>query len=229
MPRIVKEEIYTARRNEILDAAQRLVYTRGYEQMSIQDILDELQISKGAFYHYFGSKQAMLEALIERTQTEAETLVFPILQDVGLSAIEKLQRFFATAAYWKSTRKDFFLGLLRIWYIDENALVREKIFRMAVKRYGPLLTEVIRQGIGEGVFTTPYPDQMGEVVICLLQSMGNALSEFLLAYEPGVSDLCIENIVASYSDALERALGAPAGTLRVVDAAKMQEWVEVLK
>jgi AcrR family transcriptional regulator len=32
-----------------------LVFTKGFEQMSIQDILDELHISKGAFYHYFDS------------------------------------------------------------------------------------------------------------------------------------------------------------------------------
>ena len=65
MARIVKEEEYVEKRNEILAVAQRLVYTKGYEQMTIQDMLDELQISKGAFYHYFGSKQALLEALIE--------------------------------------------------------------------------------------------------------------------------------------------------------------------
>ena len=48
MARIVKEEAYTGKRNVILDVAQRLIYTKGYEQMTIQDILAELQISKGA-------------------------------------------------------------------------------------------------------------------------------------------------------------------------------------
>jgi hypothetical protein len=40
-----------------VETSQGLVYTKGYEQMTIQDILDDLQISKGAFYHYFGSKK----------------------------------------------------------------------------------------------------------------------------------------------------------------------------
>ena len=73
MARIVKEQAYAVKRNEILDVAQRLVYTKGYEQMTIQDILDGLPISKGAFYHYFDSKQALLEALIERMLKEADT------------------------------------------------------------------------------------------------------------------------------------------------------------
>ena len=54
MVRTIKEP--SERRNDILDAARRLIYTKGYEQMTIQDILDELGISKGAFYHYFDSK-----------------------------------------------------------------------------------------------------------------------------------------------------------------------------
>lgn len=56
MARIVKEEAYNAKRNEILDIALSLVYSKGYEQMTIQDILDGLHISRGALYHYFDSK-----------------------------------------------------------------------------------------------------------------------------------------------------------------------------
>ncbi|HXZ05870.1 MAG TPA: TetR family transcriptional regulator, partial [Ktedonobacteraceae bacterium] len=47
MARIVKEKEFAGKRNEILDVAQRLIYTRGYEQMTVQDILEELEISKG--------------------------------------------------------------------------------------------------------------------------------------------------------------------------------------
>src|SRR5215467_4961532 len=115
MARIVKEGIYAGKRNAILDVAQRLIYTKGYEQMTIQDILDDLQISKGAFYHYFDSKQALLEALIERMQEEAAQLVSPIVGDARLPALEKLQRAFDMLNRWKTARKEFFLSLLRVW------------------------------------------------------------------------------------------------------------------
>ena len=81
MARIVKE--HAVRRNEILDVAQRLVYTKGYEQMAIQDILDALSIAKGTFYHYFVSKQALLEALIKRMIDEAELLANPLIQNAS--------------------------------------------------------------------------------------------------------------------------------------------------
>lgn len=88
MARIVKEQEYAARRNAILDVAQRLVYTKGYEQMAIQDILDELEISKGAFFHYFNSKQMLLEAIIERMRDEVAQIITPIVHDPHLPALE---------------------------------------------------------------------------------------------------------------------------------------------
>src|SRR5512135_943879 len=126
MARTVKEETYAVKRNEILDTAQRLVYTKGYEQMSIQDILNELKISKGAFYHYFDSKQALLEALIDRMRQEAEPIILPIINDPDLPALDKLHRFFDTSARWKTARKDYILSLTRVWYADDNAVVRQK-------------------------------------------------------------------------------------------------------
>src|SRR5712691_1713827 len=114
MARIVKE--HAVRRNEILDVAQRLVYTKGYEQMTIQDILDDLQISKGAFYHYFDSKQALLEALIERLLDEGVQLLLPIVDDPHLPALEKLQRLFDRLVRWKTAQKTFLLALMRVLY-----------------------------------------------------------------------------------------------------------------
>jgi AcrR family transcriptional regulator len=226
MARIVKEQEYAVKRNAILDVAQRLVYTKGYEQMTIQDMLDDLQISKGAFYHYFDSKQAVLEALIERMQEEVEQLLLSIVQDPHLPALEKLRRFFPMLARWKTARKTFILALLRIWYTDDNALFRQKLRATVVKRVTPLLTGIIRQGIQEGVLTTSYPDQVGEVIVSLVLDLGDTIAWLLLSWEPKSDDVRrIESTVAAYTDALERALGAPTGSLPLVDAQTLKEWL----
>ncbi|MDO8971527.1 MAG: TetR/AcrR family transcriptional regulator, partial [Saprospiraceae bacterium] len=126
MARVVKEQEYAARRNEILDVAARLVYTQGYEQMSIQNILDELKISKGAFYHYFPSKQILLEAMIERTHREVIAILTPIVQDPDLPALDKFNAFLNTITNWKNARKAMLLSLMRVLYSDDNVIVREK-------------------------------------------------------------------------------------------------------
>jgi AcrR family transcriptional regulator len=226
MARMVNEAAYAARRNAILDAAQRAVATRGYEQMAIADLLSELQISSGAFYHYFDSKSALLFALVERMGDQAEQLVLPIVHDPTIGAIDKLQRFFTTLDHLKLEHKHLVLAYLRIWYADENAIVRHKLYSDRVKRLTPWLEEIIHQGSREAVFTTPYPDQAARIVISLLEDGGYATVELLLSEERSLDDLPrLERIVAATIDALERVLGAPTGCLQHVSREELSQWL----
>jgi AcrR family transcriptional regulator len=223
MARIVKE--HTVRRNEILDAAQRLIYTKGYEQMTVQDILDNLQISKGAFYHYFDTKQALLEATVERIGEEALQFLLPIVHDPVLPALDKFQRYLATLNRWKVGQKAFFLALLRVWFNDDNAIVRQKLRATAIREISPLLSEIIRQGIQEGVMTATYPDQAGEVLASLAQDAGEAIGALILSFDPERDDMQrVERTVAVYTDAFERLVGVPAGSLTLVDDQTLKEW-----
>lgn len=229
MARIVKEREYAARRNAILDAAQRAVMTTGYEQMAIADLLEELQISSGAFYHYFDSKLALLLALVERMGDQAEQLVLPIIHDPELDALNKLQRYFATLDREKLAHKEFVLAFTRVWYADENAIVRHKLYIARIKRFAPLLAEIIRQGTREGVFTTPYPDQTARMVISLFEDIGYASAELLLSGERLPDDLPrLERIAEAWTDALERVLGAPAGCLQRPSREELAQWLVLL-
>lgn len=226
MPRIVKEHEYAEKRNEILDSAQRLMTTKGYAQMTVQDILDDLQISKGAFYHYFSSKQALLEGMIERMVEQAVQLHDPIVHDPDLPALEKLHRFFDATTRWKNAQKSFLIALLRVWYHDDNTLVRQKVTAMGLKRSAELLAQIIRQGVAEGVFTVAYPDEVSSVVVTLVSSLSNELAEQVLKYEKGCDEMPrIERIIAAHTGALERVLGVPAGSLEIAPVETMREWL----
>lgn len=228
MPRIVNEVEYAEKRNEILDVAQRLIYSEGYQQMTIQEILDALQISKGAFYHYFSSKQALLEAMIERMMADIEQVLDPIVLDPDLPALEKLQTFFSSISQFKTARKDYLLALLRAWYADDNAILRQKVETNLLDQAALLLAEIIQQGIREGAFTNPFPDQVAEVVMVLLQSMSEAVARLILAPEPDQHSLDeIENSVAAYTDAIERVLGMPSGSLEFFDSQTLKKWVDL--
>src|SRR5215831_19820640 len=183
MARPVKPETVAAKRKEILDAALQLVLTKGYEQMSIQDVLDQVQISSGAFHHYFDSRGALLEAFVERVKQEAEKPLLPFIHDPKLSAVEKLQSIFDTLDRLRTVHKADLIRLAHVWYTDANAIVRLKVDEAVSQRRAPLLTEIVRQGVQEGIFTAAYPDQAGEVLMSLLQSMGNTHARLLLSFE----------------------------------------------
>src|SRR5256885_16974182 len=85
MARTVNAEVHTVRREAFVDAAERLMQTRGYEQMSVQDVLDDLGASRGAFYHYFDSKQALLEAVLDRMVDAGLGSVAPVVDDPTLA------------------------------------------------------------------------------------------------------------------------------------------------
>lgn len=225
MARTVKPHEYQDKRGQILDAAQRLIYTRGYEQLTIQDMLDELKISKGAFYHYFDSKQALLEALVERYGVEAEQIFSAILRDGQLPTLTKLQRFFDASGRWKSERKELLLALLRVWYTDDNALVRVHVEATMRARLAPMLTALIQDGAREGELSTPFPDQAGAIILALLTNAGNSISQLVLSDMPRAEAMArAERLTDAYNDAVERVLGAAPGSLRLIDGPHLRGW-----
>src|SRR5262245_50722329 len=92
MPRIVKAP--EVRRSEILDAAQRLFISRGYETTTVNDLLEAVGLSKGAFYHHFASKEEVMEALGLRIADQSLARLAPVFERPGLAPLERLKAFF---------------------------------------------------------------------------------------------------------------------------------------
>lgn len=236
MARTIKEEDYTQKRNEILDTAYRLVMTKGYEQMTIQDVISALGISKGAFYHYFDSKQALLAGLIERIRETSQAALAPIIENPEMTALEKIQAYFTSAQRWKSGQKDYMLQLLKVWYDDDNALVRQKVYATTAKYFASELGKVIHQGVEEGAFTTPYPDQAAGMMISLLTAWGDEFAQALFnqrengtVMPENVTGGNLEVTLAAYNHAVEQVLGAKPGTLQLIDVETLREWMDVME
>jgi TetR/AcrR family transcriptional repressor of nem operon len=225
MARIVKDPV--VRRNEILNVAERLISTKGYEQMAIQDIVDELQIAKGTVYHYFDSKIAVLEALVERMGDRVEQLLLPIVHDQSAGALDKLLRYFAAIDHMKRAQPRLMIEFTRIWYDDENAIVLRKLYRAGIKRFTPWLSQIIQQGIAEGVFTTAYPEQAARMIIALRNDLGTAIAELLLSEEDTASTISqVARIANATIDVLERVLGAEPGSLPRTSDEELVQWTE---
>ena len=225
MARTVNATLHTVRRVAYLDVAQRLVQSKGYEAMSVQDVLDELEASKGAFYHYFDSKQALLEAVVERFADEAIAALAPVLHDPDLPAVRKLERVFAGIARWKAERKELVLAIMEVWTSDGNAIVREKVRRMTLSRMVPLLAAVIGQGIDEGVFLLNSPDETATVLVSLMLVFQQLAIEYFIARQAGtVTFEVVQRSVATFTEAFERILGIPKATLTLTDAATLHFW-----
>ena len=193
--------------------------------MSVQDLLDELGASKGAFYHYFDSKQSLLEAVVDRLADAAIAALAPILDDAELPALPKLERVFAGIARFKAERKDLMLALIEVWNSDGNAIVREKLRRSTVSRMVPLLSRVVKQGIDEGVFNVDSPDETATVFVSLMLGFQElAIDLFLARQASTITFEVVQGSVASFTAAFERILGIPNGSITLIDASTLHFW-----
>ena len=131
MVRTLDPLAHSVRRETFLDAAQRLMQAKGYERMSIQEVIEDVGASKGAFYHYFGSKSALLEAVVDRMVEDATGSVAPRVTDASVPALSRLDALFTGIATWKGERTELLLAVMEVWFADDNAIAREK-FRQGV-------------------------------------------------------------------------------------------------
>jgi hypothetical protein len=157
---------------------------------------------------------------------QVESHIITIVKNPHLTALEKLQRYFDTAVQWKTSQRDFIMELTKVWYSDENALARQKMFNMMVEHVTPLFVEIIKQGVREGIFSTPYPEYASQVNINLIQGLGDTFARMLLSEKAKNSNTVqeAENLINAYNDALERILGAPKGSIHLMDIESLKEW-----
>jgi AcrR family transcriptional regulator len=231
MPRTLDPAVHAVRRDAFVDAAQRLIQAKGYEQMSIQDILDEFGASRGAFYHYFDSKGDLLEAVVDHMSEAVLETLAPMLADPDLPAVAKLGGVFAGIARWKGERTELMLALIQTWMADDNAIVREKFRRGLVPRLAPVLASIIHQGRVEGTFQAEGPagaedeDAVARVAVSLIQGLNEAATDLFFARQAGsITFEEVERIVTAYSTAFERVLGLDPGSFPFVDRTILRQW-----
>ena len=227
MARTLDPVAHAGRRDEFLDAAQELIQASGYEQVSIQDILDRAEASRGAFYHYFDSKSALLEALVERLVSQAMDTVTPIVDDPGLSATEKFTQLFAAIGRWKTERRELMIALLRVWYSDDNAIVREKQRQLMLTYLAPPVARILEQGRAEGAFTASPASGTARVVLTLLYGASETAGELFFARQARTATFAtVEAQLGAYALAVERVLGVPEGSLPIVDDDTLHAWFD---
>jgi AcrR family transcriptional regulator len=214
--RQVKPDEYAARRREILDAALRLMHDKGYERMTIQAVLTDLQMSKGALYHYFDSKQALLEGIVDSMGESGSTAVGAVVDDPDLCAVEKLHAYFATSTAWKTEHATEVITAMRLWRHENNALLRQKMSQETMRTNTPALEAIIMQGCREGVFDTEHPQEAATIIAGMGLHLADAIIDAIDEDGTGPLDPSgsrARSVIAAYTDAFERILGARSGSL----------------
>lgn len=157
--RIVKE--HDERKNEILDAAEKLFMTKGYEKSTVNDILNELSIAKGTFYYYFKSKQEVLEEIVSRYADNVLNRVYEIINQNNVDPLEKLMRAFMSMQIRSHVSEEMMEELHK----SENALLHQKTLNKMIAAMAPALVKIIEEGIGKQVWRCRYPLEYMQIIL----------------------------------------------------------------
>lgn len=143
------------RKIELIDAAESLFSEKGFNETSVNDICDKVGVAHGLFYYYFDSKEDLIEAITAEVIGELESKLDVILENPEMRADEKFIRFLSLSFQRKNKRSYLASYFSKI----DSPQVYYSLFDELVDILTPYLTEIVEQGIEEGIFHTEYPEQ----------------------------------------------------------------------
>ena len=198
--RIVKEA--EIRKNEILDTAEKLFISKGYEKTSTTDILNEIGIARGTLYYHFKSKEDILIAMVDRQVAQMAAKAKAIAENKD---IPTLQRMILAVSAMKA---DTGLGkeITSQMHKPHNALMHQKAQAALLSAVNPILTGVLKEAIDEGVCSTDYPDEVIDTIMVYSGYTFDDLTELSKTERQKKIDGFIYNI--------ERLLCVKEGSLR---------------
>ena len=210
------------KRAQILDAAEQLFFEKGYDRTSVQDLLDALNMSKGGFYHYFDSKEAVLRAVSERRAEGRFERLSAELYAPHRGSIDRLNLLLGMANLFQSEDPRFAALMLRLCYVEGDASMRDHHRRILMDRLAPYLADVIDEGVRDGSFHVRHPMEAGRLLLMLALDVDEEACR-MLADAPDNPDAAIGmlELLNAWRDAAEQLIGAPYGSVRLFDAARM--------
>lgn len=195
--RVVKEA--SVRRNEILDAAERLFVTKGFDKTSTNDILEQVGIARGTLYYHFGSKEEILNAMIQRMTEGLVQRADGIFAQKDVPVLERLTRMVLAL----NVDSDLGHAILEQMHKPQNALMHQKMREGLLAGIVPLFTGLIEEGIAQGICQTDYPAQAAEMILLYSTTAFDDLAEH--------GDE--ERKIAAFIYHMERLLGMPRDSM----------------
>lgn len=200
--RIVKEA--EARREEILDAAERLFAAKGFDNTSTGDILDAVGIARGTLYYHFKSKEDILDGVIQRLTDRLTQDAGAIVRRKELPVLERLTK----AILSLNVESRIGLEIMEQVHRPQNALMHQKMQTALLEGINPILTELVEEGVRQGICHTRYPESVVEMTILYANTAFDTLNV------TGLSPAQRERKIAGFIYNLERLMGMAEGSLQ---------------
>lgn len=160
-------------RELILNVSTKLFFEKGYDETSLQDIIDGLGgMTKGAIYHHFRSKEDILIAVVERMSEENSRAMAKIRDDEALNGRQKIEKMFTDSLINPKQREMF---TVTPDLLDNPRLLAYDMKMVAYTVVPDYVLPVIKQAVEDGSIQTKYPEELADVIMFLADIWMNPL------------------------------------------------------
>lgn len=201
MARTVKKP--DERREEIIKAARDLFHSKEYDKATMQELMKTLNIAKGTIYHYFSSKEDLLEAVVEDLIDEELKKKEALIEDCRRRNLDAVQTIRALATVDRMAEENE--EILDMLHQPGNIIMHARQLGRYLTKLAPIYAAVIEEGRGQGLFKTDYPLECAEFLLAGIQFLTD------VGFYPW-SNEAIARRMAAFPSLLEDLLNAPEGS-----------------
>ena len=180
-----KKAINTTIKEQLISAAWELFLEKGYDATSLQDIINETNLSKGAIYHHFSSKEEIFEAIFHRIGEENTSALAKVRDDKSLNGLEKLRAIFKAALF--NSNQSLMLTVTPCLLDNPRFLAMQiaQLYQIVAPKF---IQPILQQGIDDGSIRATNPHALAEAIMVLSNVWLNPLVS--MTDEAGMRNRC---------------------------------------
>lgn len=192
------------RRADIIQAARHLFQTQEYSKTTMQDVIESLGIAKGTIYHYFPSKEALLEAVVADMVDSIIEQLSDLIENSKGNALEKIKQVIKMGSIASKNEE-----ILSHLHRPGNETMHTRLLAETILKQAPLYEKLIRQGCDEGLFKTEAPLECAEFMLTGIQFLTDRG-----IYEWSGQDL--NRRINAFPRLIEQQFKAPPGSFQFI-------------
>jgi AcrR family transcriptional regulator len=200
MVRTVKKA--EVRKLEIVETAKNLFQSKGFNETSMQDVMGQLGIAKGTIYHYFKSKEELLEAVVEHIVNEEIKQKRILMNETSGTALERFRTLVERGSAAEHNEE-----ILEHLHKTGNMGMHIRLLAATLTKEAELYAELIQRGCEEGVFQTDTPLECAEFILSAVQFLTD------MGVYPWTQEQLLRRAMA-FPRLIEAQLKAPPGSFQ---------------
>ncbi|MCG8685315.1 MAG: TetR/AcrR family transcriptional regulator [Desulfobacterales bacterium] len=175
MSRVRKQEEYNAKKNRIVMMSIDLLDEIGYEHFSVNKVIANAGMTKGAFFHYFKSKNELIEEIVNIILLPMAAALEEIVSDKTLLPKQKILNMADSVNKIKSTHKRTAQQLVKLLQKEENKNMAHMVTEKTIEMFLPMYEKVLIEGNELGQFNIEYPNGSAFIYFNVLASINKEI------------------------------------------------------